>query len=226
MTVKIAASLLSADFAQLGEEVRAVSPFADMIHLDVMDGHFVPNLTFGAPVIKALRSLTSLPFDVHLMISPVEASCETFAQAGANILTIHAEASSSPLQTLQKIRSLGCKAGLALKPKTTPEILKPLLSFIDLILVMTVEPGFGGQTFLEDQLAKIREVRTLIDKSGFPIVLEVDGGITMATAPAAINAGADVLVAGTSVFKGGPENYAANIEALRGEKNMTSALRE
>lgn len=215
MTVQIAPSLLSADFAHLGEEVKAISPFADLLHLDVMDGHFVPNLTFGAPVIKALRPLTRLPFDVHLMITHAEKYCESFAQAGADILTIHAEAESSPRALLEKIRSLGCKAGLALKPKTSPNILEPLLPFLDLVLVMTVEPGFGGQAFLRDQLAKIRCVRELIHKSGFPIVLEVDGGITVTTAPEAVEAGADILVAGSAVFKGGPDQYASNIEALR-----------
>jgi ribulose-phosphate 3-epimerase len=217
-SIQIAPSLLSADFARLGEEINAIEPFANMIHIDVMDGHFVPNLTFGAPVIKSLRSWTTLPFDVHLMISPVDHFLEDFTAAGADILTIHPEAGPHVYRTLQVIKELGCKAGIALNPGTPLGRIEPLLPIVDLILVMTVNPGFGGQTFLESQLPRIEQVRRLIDESGREILLEVDGGISSITAPLVINAGADVLVAGNAIFNnGGPAYYKESIQALRGE---------
>ncbi len=216
--IQISPSLLSADFARLGEEIKAVEPFANMIHIDVMDGHFVPNLTFGAPVIKALRPWTTLPFSVHLMISPVDFLLDDFIQAGADILTVHPEASPHIYRTLQAIQKGGCKAGVALNPGTPVEMIKPLLPLVDLILVMTVNPGFGGQTFLESQLEKIKEVRALIKASGRDILLEVDGGISPTTAPLAILAGADILVAGSAIFnKNTPSQYGQAIQALRGK---------
>jgi len=216
-SIQIAPSLLSADFARLGEEIKQLEPFSDMIHLDVMDGHFVPNLTFGPPVIAKLRSWTTLPFDVHLMISPVNHFLKDFASAGANILTIHPETDPHPSLVLHEIKKLGCQAGIALSPDTPVDVLEPLLPLLDLILVMTVHPGFGGQSFLKSQLPKIKDVRRLIDKSGRPILLEVDGGISPTTAPLVRAAGADVLVAGSAIFKGGPSHYANNIQLLRGE---------
>ncbi len=216
--VQICPSLLSADFARLGEEIEAIEPYVNMIHIDVMDGHFVPNITFGAPVIEKLRSWTTLPFDVHLMISPVDPFLEDFAKAGANILTVHPEAGFHVYRTLQVIKEMGCKAGIALNPGTPLGRVEPLIPVVDLVLVMTVNPGFGGQTFLESQLKRIKRVRELIDESGREILLEVDGGITPITAPLAINAGADVLVAGNSIFNnGGPAYYEKTIQALRGE---------
>ncbi len=214
--IKIAPSLLSADFARLGEEIKHLESFADIIHLDVMDGHFVPNLTFGPPVIEKLRSWTSLPFDVHLMISPVDLLLADFATAGADILTVHPEAGPHIYRTLQKIKTLNCKAGIALNPGTPVEALNPFLQLVDLVLVMTVNPGFGGQSFIETQLPKIKEVRKLIDASKRDILLEVDGGISPTTAPLVIEAGADILVAGSAVFKGGASHYGKNIQALRG----------
>jgi len=214
--IKIAPSLLSADFARLGEEIKLLEPFADMIHLDVMDGHFVPNLTFGPPVIEKLRSWTSLPFDVHLMISPIDLLLADFAAAGADILTVHPEAGSHIYRTLQKIKTLDCKAGIALNPGTPVEAIKPFLQLVDLVLVMTVNPGFGGQSFIDTQLTKIKQVRTLINESGRDILLEVDGGISPITAPAVIAAGADILVAGSAIFKGGATHYGQNIQTLRG----------
>ena len=221
-TTKIAPSILSADFAQLGAEVRAITEAkADYVHVDVMDGHFVPNLTIGPMVVKALRPHSALPFDVHLMISPVDAFIAEFAQAGADIITFHPEAGPHPHRTVQLIKSLGKKAGLSLNPGTPLTTVEWLLPDIDLVLVMSVNPGFGGQKFIESSLHKIKELRRRIDavseaQGGRPIDLEVDGGINIATAKQAIAAGADVLVAGTATFQGGAAEYAPNIAALRG----------
>ena len=214
--LRIAPSILSADFARLGEEVAALERAgADYVHIDVMDGHFVPNITIGPAVVKALRPHTSLPFDVHLMIAPVDAYIAAFADAGANIISFHPEAGPHPHRTVQLIRSLGCKPGLVLNPATPVEVLDYLLDDLDLVLVMSVNPGFGGQSFITSQLAKIQAIRQRIDASGRQIDLEVDGGINPATARACHAAGADVLVAGTATFSGGPDHYAGNIASLR-----------
>lgn len=215
---RIAPSILSADFANLGEEVRAIDEAgADYVHVDVMDGHFVPNITIGAGVIKALRPHSDKVFDVHLMIAPVDPFIEDFARAGADIITVHAEATPHMHRTIQLIKSLGKKAGLSLNPATPVSAVDYLLGEIDLVLVMSVNPGFGGQVFIESKLDKVTELRRRIDETGRTVDLEIDGGINFETAPRAIAAGADVLVAGTATFTGGPGEYEANIRRLRGE---------
>jgi ribulose-phosphate 3-epimerase len=220
--VRIAPSILAADFARLGLEIAAVTRAgADYIHVDVMDGHFVPNITIGPDVIRALRAHSRLPFDVHLMIAPVDPYVPGFADAGADIITVHPESGPHLHRTVQLIRSLGKKAGVALNPATPVEAIDHVLGDIDLVLVMTVNPGFGGQAFIESQLAKIAAVRRAIDASGRDIDLEVDGGINAETAARAVAAGADVLVAGTATFAGGEAAYAGNIARLRGGGRAT-----
>ena len=215
--VRISPSILSADFARLGEEVRAVDEAgADWIHVDVMDGHFVPNITIGPGVVKALRPHSAKPFDVHLMISPVDPYLESFADAGADIITVHPEAGPHLHRTVQRIKALGRKAGVSLNPATPAKVLDYVLEEIDLVLVMSVNPGFGGQSFIESQLRKIEAIRKRIDALGKELDLEVDGGVDQSNCRRIIDAGADALVAGTATFRGGPEAYADNIRRLRG----------
>ena len=215
--IRIAPSVLAADFSRLAEEIdRVTEAGADLLHLDVMDGHFVPNLTIGPAVVEAIREKTALPFDIHLMISPVDPFIEAFATAGADIITAHIEAGPHAHRTLQHIKSLGVKAGISLNPSTPASSIRHILDTVDLILIMTVNPGFGGQSFIKEQLGKIRTIRKMIDETGRDIDLEVDGGINEKTARHAISAGADVLVAGTAVFGEGASKYADKISQLRG----------
>ncbi len=213
----IAPSILAADFARLGEEARAVQDAgADWLHVDVMDGHFVPNITIGPDVVKALKRHVTIPLDVHLMIAPADPYLEAFREAGADTLMVHPEAGPHLNRTLQQIRKLGARAGVVFNPSTDPSVIRWMMDDVDQILVMSINPGFGGQSFMHSQLAKIEALRKMIDETGRDIPLEVDGGVTPDTAPLCLAAGATALVAGTAVFRGGPSAYAANIAALRG----------
>ncbi|MEM6539073.1 MAG: ribulose-phosphate 3-epimerase [Pseudomonadota bacterium] len=218
LKTKIAPSILAADFAKLGAEVAAIADAgADFIHVDVMDGHFVPNISFGPAVVKSVRGATEKPFDVHLMIAPVDPYIDAFADAGADIISFHPEAGPHPHRTIQSIRQRGIKPGLVLNPGTPVSAIQALIDDVDLLLVMSVNPGFGGQKFISSQLRKVEELRTLINQTGRDIYLEIDGGINPETAKLAIDAGADVLVAGSAVFRGGAHTYQTNIASLRGD---------
>lgn len=213
----ICPSILASDFARLGEEVAALEAAgADWVHVDVMDGHFVPNLTMGPDIVKALRPHTSLPFDVHLMVAPVDPWLEAYRAAGAEVLSVHPESGPHLHRTLGRIRQLGARAGLVLNPGTPVAVVEEVIDMVDLVLIMSVNPGFGGQSFIDSALRKIARVRALLDAAGSPAVLQVDGGVTAANAAACVDAGATALVAGTAVFRGGPSAYAANIAALKG----------
>jgi len=213
----VAPSILSADFARLGEEARAVQAAgADWLHVDVMDGHFVPNITVGPAVVKCLRPHVSIPLDVHLMIAPADPFLEAFREAGADHILVHPEAGPHLNRTLRRIRQLGAKAGVVFDPSTPPELIEWMMDDVDLILVMAINPGFGGQAFMPSQLAKVRRLRGMIEAAGRPIELEVDGGVNPDTARLCVEAGATALVAGTAVFTGGAAMYAGNIAALRG----------
>jgi ribulose-phosphate 3-epimerase len=213
----ISPSILSADFARLGEEARAVQDAgADWLHVDVMDGHFVPNITMGPDVVKALRPHVTIPMDVHLMIAPADPYLDAFRAAGADLISIHPEAGPHLNRSLKHIRSIGAKAGVVFNPSTDPSVIQWMMDDVDHVLVMSINPGFGGQSFMPSQLAKITAIREMIDATGRDITLEVDGGVNPETAKLCVAAGATALVAGTAVFKGGPSAYAANIAALRG----------
>ena len=218
MPVKVAPSILAADFTRLGDEVRAMtSAGADSIHIDIMDGHFVPNLTIGAGVVKALRKCSELPFDTHLMTAPVDGHLDAFVEAGSDIISVHPESGAHLHRSLARIREAGCRVGVVLNPGTPLSSIESVISDVDVILVMTVDPGFGGQAFLHSQLEKIEACRARIDAGGRKIDLQVDGGINRETARLAVAAGANILVAGTAAFAGGAEMYAGNLAALRGE---------
>jgi ribulose-phosphate 3-epimerase len=218
MSVKVSPSILASNFSSLGEEVQSITKAgADYIHVDVMDGHFVPNLTIGPDIVKSIRDKSDIPFDVHLMIDPVQPYIEGFVNAGADIISIHPEANDDTNACLKKIKSHNVKAGLAINPDTNWEVVKPYMNVLDLILVMSVHPGFGGQKFISSALNKLEILRKEIDQSGRDIELEIDGGINFENIQSVIDAGANVIVAGTTTFKGGQSEYANNIKKLRGQ---------